>query len=187
MPEQDFHQDREPTRSIRYEHGKAPVSWDQARERPTEDPGPPPAPRWTAPLWLAWVVSLAVIIAAVATVGIVLRESGALPSSVPLIGRDPGRELCEAVAGGGSPTGSNTPGEMTEESYREARDVARSIDNDSLRSGTVKLIDMAWQDRNGKLGLEALGAVGAAYAEMTTGCADLGVSLPALAELPSAN
>lgn len=150
-------------------------------ERPFEEAGPPPAESVQPDRsWVPWLIIVGALIIVLVGAGIVLRSSNKVPAAVPVLGRDPGVDLCVGIASGDkAPTGAEGGKPMTAEEYRATRDAMGKIRNEDVRSGVVSIVDMAWAlQATPGLALAMGGDIATAYGRLTTGCATYGVTLP---------
>lgn len=179
--------------------------WGRADPRPGDGYPPMQPPPWGSlyhdlghepgnarrPVVLA--VLAAMLLVFLVAAGFVIQRLNVLPAGVPLIGKDTGVALCEAMATGSGPVGEKTgqPNAVSNEQIRQVRAAFADSRYSAIRLNGVRMMDQMAQiaafgngtgEDPGFGALAFLGGFADAYAGLAGGCADVGYTLPPLSQ-----
>jgi hypothetical protein len=152
-------------------------------------PAPPPPRRRHPWVWLVAGAAALAIVGGGALIALAILGDGTDPVSELLAGEDSGVQACEAIRDAeqeAEQTQAQTADEIwTEEEYLVLREQFADSRHEAIRTNGVELMDIGWQmeqlgDDAGFEALPLLGSFMAAYAGLAGGCAEQGVTIPAL-------
>jgi hypothetical protein len=136
---------------------------------------------------LVYLLVALMILVALLAIGFTLQRQNVLPAGVPILGKDSGVAACQQIANGATPTGMDANAEFTAADYRKARQVFADSRYPAIRDNGTRLLDLAWQIGGAAKSSDDLAGalmfmneLSQAYTGLAGGCADHGITIPAM-------